>query len=312
MRATHSPSRVGAVGGEEARERGRDERGRGAQHRVLPLERELRQRGSRARARATNAERRRARANVVGRGEDRRRRPRRRASSARPAAASDRGAQRVATSRSTSADEQRAAGRGSSGRRWPGRSRPRGRRRRAWSWRRRPGRCRRARASRIRSAPCGAAGRSETVRADRLIVSTCHVTSAIARERLIVNCVPRHTLCSRSVSTIAPRRLTRQRRRPARARRRVLTAGERLDPGGCPGGRRPGGSGRSRDDAAEELDADEVAHLRRIVEVPAAGRVDQRQDAPGEVLGRPVEVDARRAAGPPRPPARGTGAGSRR
>ena len=49
---------LGAVGGEEARERGRDEPAARREHRAPPLERELRQRRSRARARARSRARR--------------------------------------------------------------------------------------------------------------------------------------------------------------------------------------------------------------------------------------------------------------
>ena len=59
-------------------------------------------------------------------------------------------------------------------------------------------------------------------------------------------------------------------------------------------------------DAAEELVADEVAHLVVVVEVPAAGRSDEREDARGEVVGGPFDVDAVAQPAGSLPPARGT------
>src|ERR1700730_13593251 len=47
--------------------------------------------------------------------------------------------------------------------------------------------------------------------------------------------------------------------------------------------------------AGEDLAPDEQSHLLGVVEVPSTGRADQRQQHPGDVVGRDLELEARPA-----------------
>ena len=140
---------LGAVGVEEARERGRDDRARARAAPRSPARTRAAARRSRARARRTKP-------SAACESERARRAVRITATIASASvSAAVGGVEHAVGERRDLTVEHRArtapAGRGSSGRRWPGRSRPRGRRRRGWSWRRPTRATHASAASRIRS-----------------------------------------------------------------------------------------------------------------------------------------------------------------